>query len=462
MIIVPTFAGKMVAVLGLGKSGLSAAIALKAGGANVRAWDDGEEARRSAMSIGIAIADLNDLNWDDCAALVLSPGIPLNFPTPHPIVQLARSHDCQIIGDIDLLCRSQGDARFIGITGTNGKSTTTTLMGHILGECGMATEAGGNLGTPALDLAPLDEQGTYVLELSSYQLDLCPAVIMDVAVLLNITPDHLDRHGGMDGYIAAKRQIFKNQSSDHTAVVGIDDEFTTKIFEDLSAKGQQRLIPVSGTRVVPGGVYAVDGMLIDDLEGNSVSVLDMRDALALPGEHNHQNAAAAYAVARLIGLASDAIVQAVISYPGLIHRQERLDHHGDVLFINDSKATNPAAAAKALASYDDIYWIAGGQAKGGGFDVLTPHLGHVRHAYLVGEAAGELEQAFGGRVPCHISGDIQNATQDAHDQAAHDQIPGSVVLFSPACASFDQFQNFEVRGDFFKNCVSALDHGGAA
>ena len=462
MIVVPTFAGKTVAVLGLGKSGLSAALALKSGGAVVYAWDDNDAARKAAEENGIAVADWMTINWADCSALILSPGIPLNFPTPHPVIELARANDCQIIGDIELLCQAQRDARFIGITGTNGKSTTTTLLGHILSECGELAEIGGNLGTPALDLAPLTGNDAYVLELSSYQLDLCPTAIMDYAVLLNITPDHLDRHGGMEGYVAAKRQVFQNQSAGQVAVVGVDDAYTSKIFDDLKAHGAQQVVAISGARTVPGGVYVMDGDLVDDLQNKAATVLKMAEALALTGEHNHQNAAAAYAVARMMGLASDAIARAMISYPGLVHRQERLDPLNGVLFINDSKATNPDAAAKALASYSDIYWIAGGRAKDGGFDVLTPYMGNVRHAYLVGEAANDLEQVFGYLVPCHMSGDIQTAARQAHDQATEDQVSGSIVLFSPACASFDQFSNFEIRGDFFKKCVAALNHGDAA
>ncbi|MBT7505554.1 MAG: UDP-N-acetylmuramoyl-L-alanine--D-glutamate ligase, partial [Rhodospirillales bacterium] len=303
MIVVPTFAGKTVAVLGLGKSGLSAALALKSGGAVVYAWDDNDAARKAAEENGIAVADWMTINWADCSALILSPGIPLNFPTPHPVIELARANDCQIIGDIELLCQAQRDARFIGITGTNGKSTTTTLLGHILSECGELAEIGGNLGTPALDLAPLTGNDAYVLELSSYQLDLCPTAIMDYAVLLNITPDHLDRHGGMDGYVAAKRQVFQNQSAGQVAVVGVDDAYTSKIFDDLKAHGAQQVVAISGARTVPGGVYVMDGDLVDDLQNKAATVLKMAEALALTGEHNHQNAAAAYAVARMMGLA---------------------------------------------------------------------------------------------------------------------------------------------------------------
>lgn len=460
MIVVPTFAGETVAVLGLGKSGISAALALQAGGAKVWAWDDHEGSRQRATDAGLVVSNLDGINWHDCVALVLSPGIPLNFPTPHPLVQIARSHNCEIIGDIELLCRAQLDAQFVGITGTNGKSTTTTLLGHIFLECGMESEIGGNLGIPVLDLANLgDGNGTYVLELSSYQLDLCPTIKPDMAVLLNITPDHLDRHGDLAGYVDAKRQIFDHQTSDQIAVLGVDDELTRGIYEDLKRTGKQRVIPISVTQIVLGGVYAVDGRLVDDLLGNCIAVLNLGDVPTLTGTHNHQNAAAAYAVARLAGLSSDAIVRAIMSYPGLVHRQERLYHIDNILFVNDSKATNPDAAAKALRSYQDIYWIAGGRAKDGGFDVLTPYLDTVRHAFLVGEAAEEIEQAFGKRIPCHMSGDIRNATRQAYDQAEQDQLPEAVVLFSPACPSFDQFPNFEVRGDFFKECVSALDQG---
>ena len=299
-------------------------------------------------------------------------------------------------------------------------------------------------------------------KLSSYQLDLCPTIALDIATLLNISPDHLDRHGGLAGYIAAKCQIFHNQSSQQVAVIGVDDDATVLIYEDLDATKNQKVVPISGCRITPGGIYVLDGMLTDDLHGDAIKVMDMREALTLSGEHNHQNAAAAYAVARLSGLASDAIAAAIIGYPGLVHRQERLDQIDGILFINDSKATNPDAASKALRTYQNIYWIAGGRAKDGGFGVLMPHLGNVRHAYLVGEAADQIEQAFGQQIPCHLSENIQSATQQAHDQAVHDQVPNAVVLFSPACASFDQFPSFEARGDFFKQCVVALDRVSAA
>ncbi len=456
MITVSTFAGKTVAVFGLGKSGVSAALALQAGGAEVWAWDDNESARHAAKEKGVSVADLDALNWDICATLVMSPGVPFKLPAPHPVAEHALAHGCEIVGDIELLYRAQGEAKFIGITGTNGKSTTTALLGHVFRECGWRTEIGGNLGTPALDLSPLNDGGAYVLECSSYQLDLCPGFSPNISVLLNISPDHLERHGNMEGYIAAKKQIFENQSSEDVAILGVDDGYSTEIYEDLIANRHQRVVAVSGVRVVAGGVYAVDGQLVDDLNCNHVTVLDLRDAVALPGVHNHQNAAAAYAVARLSGLSADAICRAVVSYPGLAHRQERVDQINGVLFINDSKATNPDAAAKALDSYLDIYWIAGGRAKDAGFGALSSHIDNVRHAYLVGEAADQLGQFLGELVPCHHSGDILVATQQAHHQATQDQNPGSVVLFSPACASFDQFPNFEVRGDFFKQCVDGL------
>lgn len=456
MITIPIFADRTVAVLGLGKSGISAARALMAGGARVLAWDDDPGMRDRAAALGVPIHDLSTMDWTDCFTLVLSPGIPLNFPAPNPVVETARAQDCEIVSDIELLHRAHSQTRFVGITGTNGKSTTTVLLGHILEQADVDVQVGGNLGTAALDLEPLGTEGAYVLELSSYQLDLCPTTVMDIAVLLNIAPDHLDRHGGMDGYIAAKKQIIRNQLNHHTAIIGVDDAVCRGIFKGIQAEKHQQVIGISGTGAVPRGVYAVDGILTDDTDGQATAVLDLDDVPNLPGTHNHQNAAAAFTAAKALGVPVDKIIRGMRSYPGLVHRQERIGVMAGVAFVNDSKATNPEATAKALMSYEDIYWIAGGRAKDGGFEVLKPHLDNVRHAYLIGEAAAELQTVFGQILECHVAGNIEKATDYAFDQAVRDGTARPTVLLSPACASFDQFRNFEVRGEYFRQCVSAL------
>lgn len=457
MIDVFPFAGLPIAVFGLGRSGIASALALQQSSAEVWAWDDSEAARGMAAEAGVVLKNLYECDWSELMTLVLSPGIPLYHPAPHPVVELARSANCEVIGDIELLGRTQRDASYVGVTGTNGKSTTTALIGHILQVSGREAEVGGNLGTAALTLDPLGPEGIYVLEMSSYQLDLTISITFDVAVLLNITPDHLERHGGMEGYIAAKKTIFNRQTSPRMAVVGIDDEHARAIFDELGAIGDQRIIPVSGREAIAGGVYVRDGVLIDHMDGEAVPVMDLKSVATLPGEHNWQNAAAAYAAARGTGVAAHAVMACINSYPGLAHRQELVERVDGVLFVNDSKATNPDAAAKALASYTDIYWIAGGRPKDGGLELLEPLLGNVRHAYLIGEAAGAMDAYLSPKVACEVAGDLENAVKAAHAQAIADGAGAdAVVLLSPACASFDQFKSFEARGDTFREIVGSL------
>ena len=457
MIDVFPYAGLPIAVFGLGRSGIASALALQKSAAEVWAWDDSESARNAARDAGVTLVDLNDCDWSELMTLVLSPGVPFHHPEPHPIVTLARDAGCEVIGDIELLGRTQRDASYVGVTGTNGKSTTTALIGHILQVSGREAEVGGNLGMAALNLMPLGHEGVYVLEMSSYQLDLTRSITFDVAVLLNITPDHLDRHGGMDGYIAAKKTIFNRQTRPRTAVIGVDDDQSRAVYDELLAADDQRVIPVSGHQTLSGGVYMNGGVLIDDMDGDAVPVMDLNSVATLPGEHNWQNAAAAYAAARATGVAAHAVMACINSYPGLAHRQELVERVDDILFVNDSKATNSDAVAKALASYKDIYWIAGGRAKDGGMDAVMPHLGNVRHAYLIGEAADTLNIELNSRISCTVSGDLNNAVAAAHAQAVSDGSGhDAVVLLSPACASFDQFSSFEARGNAFKDLVEAL------
>jgi len=457
-IVVDGFAGRRVAILGLARSGLAAARALAAGGAQILAWDD-NQAMRDSFAGEIPLGDPALADWRQIAALVLSPGIPHSHPEPHPAVLRGREAGSEIIGDIELLGRAQPDASYIGITGTNGKSTTTALIGHILSAAGQRVEIGGNLGTSALALAPLGRGGTYVLEASSFQLELITSLAFDVAVLLNITPDHLDRHGGMDGYIAAKRRIFGHQGAASTAIVGIDDAICRGIADELRA-GPGRVVPISVTERAPGGVYVERGRLIDATGGRPIAVLDMALAERLPGSHNWQNAAAAYAAARAVGVAAEAAAGAIRSFPGLAHRQELVDTIDGVRFINDSKATNADAAEKALACYEAIYWIAGGLPKAGGITPLAPYFRRLRHAYLIGAATEEFAATLGNSVPFTRCGDLATATAAAADEARRDGVPGAVVLLSPACASYDQFANFEVRGDAFRALVAGRRAGG--
>ncbi len=456
MIDLSFFNGLPVAVLGLGKSGLAAARALHTAGAEVWAWDDNEDTRAAARAKDVPLVDLNTCNWQQPTSLVISPGIPHTHPAPHPAAAQARAHNAEIIGDIELLARAQRNAQYLGITGTNGKSTTTALIGHIFQLAGREVAVGGNLGTPALQLEALDAGGTYVLEMSSYQLELTYSITFDIAVLLNISPDHLERHGGLDGYIAAKRQIFHRQTRPRTAIVGVDDEICRGIFEDLRAADEQFVVPVSGRGPCPGGVFVQNGILHDDTDGQGLAVMDLREIPTLPGAHNWQNAAAAYAACKVAGIEPPIIAACLRSFPGLPHRQETIARIDGVTYVNDSKATNPDAAAKALSCYDPIYWIAGGRAKQGALAGLAPHFARIAHAFLIGEAEAPFAEALQGKVALSRCGTLDQAVPSARDLALAEGKGGAVVLLSPACASFDQFTDFEARGEAFRALVESL------
>lgn len=460
MISLPFMHGYTVAVLGLGRSGLATAKALMVNGADVWAWDDNEDVRARAAAEGVPLVDLRQANWYEPVTLVISPGIPHTHPAPHPVATLAREAGVEIICDVELLGRAQPDAQYIGVTGTNGKSTTTAAIGHVLNLARRRVETGGNLGPPVMQFEPMQPDGIYVLELSSYQLELTLSITFDVAVLLNIAPDHLDRHGGLEGYIAAKRNVFRRQTSPRTAVVGIDDEISRGIWQELAAAGDQVVWPVSGAGRAPGGVYAEAGTLWDETDGSKVPVLPLAELTQLPGEHNWQNAAAAYAACKAAGVPPPVIAATLRSFPGLAHRQERVAEVAGVTFINDSKATNADAAGKALSCYQRIYWIAGGRAKEGGLAGLEPFFGRIARAFLIGEAAEPFAATLAGKVQNEICGDLQSAVRRAFDAARNDA--GAVVLLSPACASFDQFKNFEERGEIFKATVQALQREAGA
>ena len=450
------FGGLPVAVLGLGKSGVSAARALAASGAEVWAWDDNEDRRAAARAQDIPLVDLHNCNWRELTSLVISPGIAHTHPEPHPVAALARKHGCEIIGDIELLGRAQRNAQYIGITGTNGKSTTTALIGHILEMAGREVAIGGNLGTPALDLEALETGGIYVLEMSSYQLEITVSITFDVAVLLNVSADHLERHGGLDGYVAAKRLIFNRQTRPRSAIVGRDDKTCRRIHDELESAGEQAVIPISGRAPCAGGVYALDGVLHDDTDGQALAALDLREVASLPGEHNWQNAAAAYAACKAAGVSPPVIAACLRSFPGLPHRQELIAVIDTIAYVNDSKATNTDAAGKALACYDVVYRIAGGRAKEPGLDALAGLMPRVAHAFLIGEAEADFAAALAGKVPLSRCGTLDKAVAAARARALAEHAHGAVVLLSPACASFDQFENFEARGEAFRAAVESL------
>jgi len=447
------------AVFGLGGSGRAAARALLAGGATVTAWDDNAESRAEAANENISLADLTTADWTDITALVLSPGIPLTHPQPHEVVERARNAGRPVIGDIELLAENNDGATLIGITGTNGKSTTSALIHHVLQTAGIAVQIGGNFGPPVLGLDSAAAQDTIILELSSYQLDLTQAATFDIAVLLNVTPDHLDRHGDMAGYVTAKKRIFRTRTDAdrQIAVIGIDDDYGTAVWNDLATEANWLATPISTEQPLDTGVWVIDGTLHDS-DGHSCAIGRID---TLRGRHNWQNAAATWAIARARGLSPDQIAAGFETYPGLLHRLETVSKIDGIRYVNDSKATNGEATARALSSFDNIYWIAGGVAKEDGLAPALPYLGHVRHAFLIGEAADAFEADISGKVPVTLSGDLETALRDAWARATSDGAPAPVILLSPACASFDQYRNFTLRGDHFRDLVHALRGGSA-
>ncbi|NQW12040.1 MAG: UDP-N-acetylmuramoyl-L-alanine--D-glutamate ligase [Alphaproteobacteria bacterium] len=450
------------AVMGLGRSGASAARALAGAGARVLAWDDSEDRRSGVQAIpGVEIVELSRQSLDGVDALVLSPGIPHTHPTPHPAAAAAKAASVPIIGDIELLLRALPDRRMIAITGTNGKSTTTALIGHVLAAAGMPVEIGGNLGRPALDFDDPGPDGALVLEFSSYQLELTPSLRPTVAVWLNLTPDHIDRHGTIAGYVGAKLRIFAHQGPDSLAVVGADDDLSEQVGEDLRRAGR-KVMGISGHTPVVGGVYAEDGVLIDARSGRPEIIVDLADVPTLPGEHNAQNAAAAFAACAALGIDTATITDAIRRFPGLAHRQERVALADGVLYVNDSKATNAAAAARALSCYQPIFWIAGGRGKEGGVAALAPYFDRIARAYVIGEAAAEFVKQIGDGCPVAVCRTLDRAVHQAHLDARADGRAGATVLLSPAAASFDQFPNFEARGDRFRALVHELLGNGNA
>lgn len=458
MIRVPGFQHRRVAVMGLGVAGMPAARALMASGAEVLAWDDNVDLRNKAAAGGIPVADLLSADWRGIDTLVLSPGIPHTFPKPHPIAEKARGADAAIVCDVDLLGRACPDAVYVGVTGTNGKSTTTALIAHILKTAGRTIEVGGNLGPAVLEFAPLGRDGIYVLEMSSYQLERTFSIAFDVAVLLNVSANHLDRHGDIAGYIAAKRRIFNHDRKRQTAVIGVDDADTRRVADEISAEGGARVVRISRNPPDGAAIGARDGALIERGAGEAETrVLDLSAAPDLPGRHNAQNIAAAYAATRALGVPVETVVAAVKTYRSLPHRLERVGTADGVNFVNDSKATSPDATAWALTSYERIYWIAGGQSKHVGYDALLPHLSRIAHAFLIGEAAGEIADFLATHGVAHSRSDtLDRAVAAAHAMSKADSGANRVVLLSPACASWDQFASFGARGDAFRAAVQRL------
>lgn len=445
MITAPAYQGQSIGVFGLARSGLAAVHSLVASGATVFAWDDNSQAREK---VSACAEDLYVLDFGVLDALVLAPGVPLTHPAPHPLVAKAQAANVPIISDLDVFEAARitlPQHKLVGITGTNGKSTTTALVGHVLGEAGLPVAIGGNIGTGVLALDPLPEGGIYVLELSSFQLDLCQNLACDVGILLNITPDHLDRHGSMDAYVAAKRRLFALQPENAVPVIGIDDDYCRSV-----AAHCPPVVPVSAQSQVSEGVSAENGLLTYVSDGEAHTV-DIRGLASLRGQHNWQNAAAAFAACRALGVEPATIVKGLESFPGLAHRQEPVPFESSVTVVNDSKATNVDAATRALKTFDNIRWIAGGRSKDKDFCDLSDALTSVRKAYLMGEDA----EAIAAILPPALPRVLHPTMLEAVSQALGEAEAGDTVLLSPACTAFDQYRDFEHRGDAFKAAVAA-------
>ncbi|MDR1829089.1 MAG: UDP-N-acetylmuramoyl-L-alanine--D-glutamate ligase [Methylobacteriaceae bacterium] len=455
MIPVTVYSGRKVALFGLGGSGTATALALRAGGAVVEAFDDNPAKLPEAERLGITIRDLKQADWSGYAALILSPGVPFTHPEPHWSVTLARVAQVEVIGDIELFCRQRAreapSCAFVAVTGTNGKSTTTALTAHILAGAGFDVQTGGNIGKPVLSLAPLTPSRVYVIECSTFQIDLAPSLEASVGVLLNLSPDHLDRHGGMEHYAALKERLIQAAGF---AVIGDDDEFSRAVAE--RRKGP--FVRIAAAHAPQGGGVYADGSRVLEQRGDGAPerVADLAGIASLRGAHNAQNACAAVATARHYGVAPKVIDAALKTFPGLAHRMEQVGVLGSTIFINDSKATNADSTEKALLSFSNIYWILGGKPKAGGITSLAPLFPKVVKAYLIGQATDEFAATLDGHAVYEKCGTLENALDAAMRDATLEPGRENVVLLSPACASYDQFPNFEVRGDRFRELVRQI------
>jgi len=454
---VTRFVGRRVAVFGLGGSGIVTARALMAGGAFVAAWDDQPGSREAAQAAGVPLVDLSQIEFNSVAALVLAPGVPLTHPKPHWTVDKAHAAGIEIIGDVELFCRERAAlaplAPFVAITGTNGKSTTTALIAHLLRVAGRDVALGGNIGTAILDLAPPSHERVHVIECSSYQIDLAPSLHPTVGILLNLTPDHLDRHGDMPHYAEVKERLVAGSD---TAIIGVDDQWCQTIADRREATGKT-LVRLSVEHPLETGINRRGTEIYWTCLGEQRTVADLTGIATLRGVHNAQNAAAAIAAVSALGVSDDAIRQGLASFSGLAHRLEMVGSIGRAIVINDTKATNADATGKALASFSDgIYWIAGGRPKEGGIAPLQPLFDRIEKAYLIGEAADAFAETLDGKVPFAKCGTLVKALETAVADAQASKANEPVVLLSPACASFDQFKNFEVRGEQFRSLAIAM------
>ena len=460
MIPITAFAGKKVAIFGLGGSGFASARALLAGGSEVIAWDDNADVIAKATRAGVPTGDLRHIEWSGISALVLAPGVPLSHPAPHWPVGLARAAAVEVIGDIELFCRERRrqapQSPFVAITGTNGKSTTTALVAHLMRCAGHDTQVGGNIGTAILSLEPPRAGRVHVIEVSSYQIDLAPTLDPAIGVLINVSEDHLDRHGTLRDYAAVKERLVMGVQKEGTAIVGVDDNWCAATADRIERSGK-RVMRVSVRRPLPDGLYVEADRIMRAAGGSARAIAHLGGIGSLRGVHNAQNAACATAAALALELTTRTIEQGLVSFPGLAHRMEQVGRQGRVLFVNDSKATNADSTAQALACFPAIFWIVGGKPKTGGIAPLAGFFPRVRKAYLIGEAAPDFARTLEGQVPYVMAGSLDRAVDLAARDSQTCDAPEPVVLLSPACASFDQYRNFEIRGDRFRELVQALD-----
>src|SRR3569833_3374562 len=459
MIPVTCFEGQTVAVFGLGGSGLASCHALKAGGAEVIAGDDSPERLAQAAKAGFITAEQRTVSWENFAALILTPGVPLTHPAPHWSVEMARKAGVEVIGDVELFCRARRrhapDAPFVAITGTNGKSTTTALLAHLMRVAGYDTQMDGKINTAILSLEPPRDGRVHVIEMSSYQIDLAPSLDPSVGILLNISEDHIDRHGTIAHYAAVKERLVAGVQAGGTAIVGVDDGFCRDIADRLDRAGKN-VVRISVRNPLASGIHVEHGNIVRNSGGARSEIAALGGIGSLRGLHNAQNAACAAAAALAMGIDRDVLQNGLRSFPGLAHRMEQVGRRGNVLFVNDSKGTNADATAHALSSFSDIFWIAGGTPKAGGITGLTGYFPRIRKAYLIGEAAQEFVGTLGTMVLLEISGTLDVAVAKAAQDAEASGLKDAVVLLSPACASFDQYRNFEIRGARFRELVQAL------
>ena len=457
MIAAHTFKDKHVALFGLGGSGLATAHALIAGGATVYAWDDNDLGRSKAEEQNIAISDLNTADWSQISSLVMAPGVPLTHPEPHWVVKKALEAKVEIIGDLEIFAREREStalsAPFIAITGTNGKSTTTALIAHLLKAAGKDVQMGGNIGVPVLHLEPPANERIHVIEISTFQIDLAPSLKPSVGILLNITPDHIDRHGTFENYAGIKERLIQNSDM---AVIGSDDAECRMI----AMRRQENNLPmvmISATERLDQGIFAGGTALMLARGDRVLKIADIGGIGSLRGTHNAQNVAAAIAAVSLQGVDAATIQAGLNNFPGLEHRMEEIGHLGRTLFINDSKATNADSTDKALSAFENgIFWIVGGKAKEGGVESLAPHFPRVEKAYLIGDSMTEFAFALEGKIPFELSSTLEMALEHAAIDAVGSKADQPVVLLSPACASYDQFLNFEMRGKRFRDLSYAL------